>query len=278
MNRKNRPQIRSTTVLAKLAEEDMRFFTVDDLQRVLNVDRGRARLVAQRLADAGFARRLQRGLYALLDPAAWLDPKGGFVSGRYGAAAVLAPKPYYLAYYSAMDLHGMLGHPLLSVIVATRVQKNAITISPVRFQFVKLSDRRFFGFEQRSVEGGSQANVADLERTFVDCVDRFDLCGGVGEVAAGFEHSGRSLNPDKLVQYLERLSEPSLAKRLGYLLEEVDVAPTRLLRQLEVVSRRSSRFVPLDPRADVPQEAVRDSRWKLILNADTGRSGIGSWQ
>lgn len=270
-----RPQIRSTTVLAKLAEEDVHFFTVDDLQRVLSVDRGRAQLVAQRLADAGFARRLQRGLYALLDPSAWLDPKAGFVMGRYGAAAALAPKPYYLGYYSAMDLHGMLGHPLLAVVVATKVQKRAVTIPPLRFRFIKVSDRRFFGFEQRSVEGTSRVNVADLERTFIDCVDRFDLCGGVAEVAAGFGRSGRSLNQDRLVQYLERLSEPSLVKRLGYLLEQVDVAPTRLLRQLEEMSRRSSRFVPLDPHAALAQEADRDRRWRLVLNAETGDSGIG---
>lgn len=204
----------------------------------------------------------------MLEPSAWgAEPGQSYVANRYGAAAALAgPDPYYLAFYTAMELHGLITHPLVTVFVAMTVQRPSVVVPPVRFRFVKLTPRRFFGFEAHSVNRQAAVERSTLERTYMDCVDRFELCGGAEEVAAAFKRGADSLDEERLLRYVERLSEPSLTKRLGFMLETTGVGSNRLLRHLESVAGRLGRYIPLVPRAVIPDGSTRDRRWELIVN------------
>lgn len=165
-----------------------------------------------------------------------------------------------------MELHRMTQQPLRTVFVAMTRQRPEIMAANVAFRFVKLKKDRFFGFEEMEVEQGHRVKVADLERTFVDCVDRPDLCGGLEEITRGFARRHADLNEDRLFRCLVKLDQPFAAKRLGFLLELVGHGDFELMRDMEVFAARVKKYIPLDTRG--PKDGTRDRRWKLIINAD----------
>lgn len=173
---------------------------------------------------------------------------------------------YYLAYYTAMELHRMTQQPLRTVFVALVRQQPEIVAANVTFRFVKLKKERFFGFEEVEAEQGHRVKVADLERTFIDCVDRPDLCGGIEEVTRAFARRHGDINADRLFRYLAKLDQPFVAMRLGFLLELTGHSNVELMREMEALAARVKKYVPLDKRG--PQDGTRDRRWKIIVNAD----------
>ena len=255
------------TALARLARQGKQFFTIQDLTEVLDVERAKAQQVAFRLAEEGFATRLKRGTYALTPAEAWGEPEALPTNWFEAAAALVAPSPYYLAYYTGMRLHRMTQHPLRTLFIAvTRPQRDVI-VGPIHFQFVILAGHRFFGYEDHVLEPGRTVKVADLERTFIDCVDRPDLCGGLEEVLRGFKRRQADLDPDRLLNYLKRLNEIALTKRVGFLLELAGYGEPRVLWELERIAGRAKRYVPLDTnRKD--RTGPRNKRWELVINAD----------
>lgn len=254
------------TAAGRLAAAGVDFFTPADLEAHLGIARRKAYDLAQRMTRANLARRLKRGLYALLPPTDWIDPKGYAVNRYWTAANLMRGRPYFIAYYTAMDLHQMTQHPIRTVFVAATRQQKDLAVGPVRFRFVTLTNARFFGAETTKLEG-NPIEVADLERTFLDCIDRMNLCGGLEEVVRGFDRRHRDLDREKLLRYTLQFDSPVVAKRLGLLLELVGHGDVRLFRELERTTPRLGHYVPLDTGGE-RQATERNRRWELDVNAD----------
>jgi len=254
------------TAAGRLAAAGVDFFTPADLEARLGITRRKANDLAQRMTRANVARRLKKGLYALLPPTDWPDPTGYAINRYWTAANLMRGRPYFIAYYTAMDLHQMTQHPIRTVFVATTRQQKDLTVGPVRFRFVTLTDPRFFGAETRKLEG-NPVEVADLERTFLDCVDRMKLCGGLEEVVRGFDRRHRDLDREKVLRYTLQFDGPVVAKRLGLLLELVGHGDVRLFRELERITPRLGHYAFLDPRGE-GEAKERNRRWELDVNAD----------
>jgi predicted transcriptional regulator of viral defense system len=183
------------------------------------------------------------------------------------AKHLAGPNPYFLAYYTAMDLHRMIQHPLATVIVATTERIADVDVGPVTIEFARLPRAKFrFGHEPRQVERGKTVQVADLERTFLDAVDRMDLCGGIEEVVRGFARRHDDLDRERLLRYVVELDQPVATKRLGFLLEIVGHGDPRLMRELEAHAPRLKTYTRLVPGRDEVLE--RNKRWELDVNAD----------
>ncbi len=253
----------------RLAEAGRESFRPPDLQATFELDRRHAAELAGRLARANFARRVTRGFYVLLPPREWRNLEGLPANWYAVGAALAAPDPYYLAYGTAMELHDMTVQPLRSIFIAVTRQRRAVHKPPVRFRFVTVRPHRFFGFEEREVEPGTIVNVADLERTFIDAVDRPDLAGGLEDVLRGLRRRRDALNRDRLLRYLLELDQPVLNKRLGYLLELAGYDDPRLVRELERVTPRLKWYVPLDKAT--PPARAHDRRWEIDVNVDVDR-------
>lgn len=263
--------MRTTThdTIAKLADAGLDFFAVEDLETLLGLRPEQARKIAQRLQKQNLARRLKQNLYALVGPADWAN-RDVLPTNWYRTAAALAgTADYCLAYYTAMELHRMTQQPLRTVFIALTRQKPEIVAANVIFRFVRIKKERFFGFEEAEVEQGHHVKVADLERTFLDCVDRPELCGGLEEVTRAFARRHGDINEDRLFRYVVKLDQPFVAKRLGFLLELAGHGDIELMREMETFAARVKKYIPLDKRG--PQEGPRDRRWKLIINADVNR-------
>jgi predicted transcriptional regulator of viral defense system len=259
--------IATREAVAELADAGLDLFTIGDLQERLGVTRPQARDLAFRMQRRGLVTRIKRGLYALIPMGDWIRTPSVPVNWFAAAAAVAAPDPYFVAYYSAFEIHGLTQHPLRTVFVAMARQKPNLDVGRVRFRFVTLSKERFFGKVEKRLEGGRPIFVADLVRTVIDGVDRPDLCGGLGEVIGALTRARDSIDADKLVRYIVRFDSPVLTKRLGFLLEMTRAVDPELLWELERISGRIGHYVPLEKGSPLAG-ATRSKRWEIDVNID----------
>ncbi len=264
-----RPRTEPNEVIARLAADGTEFFTLADLRERLEVTAPQARQLAYRLTRRKLIKRIKRGLYAILPPADWQEGTGAGINRYWAAANAVGSEPYYLAYYTAIELHDMTQHPLRTVFVAVTKQHRDLRFGAALIRFVTVAPYKFFGYEDHRTADGHVVKVAQLERAFLDCADRPELCGGIEEVFRGFVRRRADLDDDRLLRFVHRLGKPVVTKRLGFLLEMAGANP-ELLLELERAAGRLKRFMPLAKTAP-PDHAERNRRWELTVNTDLRR-------
>ena len=104
--------------------------------------------------------------------------------------------------------------------------------------------------------------LSDVEKTFVDCLDRPRHCGGMGEIATAFL-AGASLDHGKLLRYARRIGNRTVLKRLGFLAERLGMSEVA-----DAIDRSelSKGYSVLDPT--LPSVGGTNDRWALRVNAD----------
>ncbi|MES2211087.1 MAG: hypothetical protein V4515_13050 [Chloroflexota bacterium] len=110
--------------------------------------------------------------------------------------------------------------------------------------------------------------MSDPERTVLDGLHLPRHIGGVSEVAAVLVHTWSKLDRSRLLAYSERMGLDSVRRRLGFLLEELDLpgAADTSTRLHQLLSDRRRSPVILDP--SLPVEGAIDPRWGVRVNLD----------
>ena len=84
--------------------------------------------------------------------------------------------------YSALSHHGLTEQVPRTVYVVTPTRDQSHEIHGVPYRVATVTKRKFFGYEPTSTEG-TAVNVADLEKTLVDCADHPEYRSGIRELA-----------------------------------------------------------------------------------------------
>jgi len=100
------------------------------------------------------------------------------------------------------------------------------------------------------------------------------LCGGIKEVIRGIWVKHKEIDPKKLVQYAKKFRTKSAVKRLGYILEmlEIDADYTDLLWET-IASAKD--YILLDPNG--PKTGKRLSRWHIRVNMNVDELIASVW-
>ena len=188
-----------------------RFITLDEARLIAKNDKT-ARMVLYRLSKQGRLVRLKAGLYAAI-PWEMYDSNMYEVNRMLVADRLCGPSGA-IAFHSALEVHGVAYSHFNTVyyIIDTR---------PTSLQFQNIIYRpvwteNIFGIMDTYIDGVS-VRVTDKERTFLDCLRRLALCGGLEEYLKSVEGFSLMSGP-KLLDYLERFGEQSLYQRTGYVL------------------------------------------------------------
>lgn len=254
----------SATLLASLSEKEDYIFTTQDAVDILGVEPYVAQDLLRRLVARKWVKRLERGKYMILPLESGLS--GTYTQHEFLIAATFIA-PYYISYWTALSYYGFTEQVARTIFVAARKQKRPVEVSGITFQFVRLSESKFFGFVQEWIED-KQVNIASREKTLVDCLDLPQYCGGVAEAIKGlwYGYEEKSLDWDTLTEYAERMGNRTIFKRLGYLTEVLELPIGERINLWR--SKISSGYSLLDPT--MGKAGSYNTRWNLLVNLSPG--------
>lgn len=238
-------------------------FTADDAAKALGVSRAEAARIAGYLASKGWLSRVRRGLFIVVPleadvPEAWrADP-------WLVAARVFAP--CYIGGWSACEHWGLTEQLFRSIlVVSAEPQRRArVTVQGTEFRVATRKPGALFG-TRKVWRGRDRIDVSDPTRTLVDVLDDPSIGGGIRNVAdvIAVYFSGDHRDDELLVGYADRLGNRTVFKRLGFLLDSLEVDAPDLIETC--LSRRSAGLAKLDP--SIRRSGRITKRWGLRINA-----------
>ncbi|MCK4703178.1 type IV toxin-antitoxin system AbiEi family antitoxin domain-containing protein [Candidatus Bathyarchaeota archaeon] len=241
-----------------LERKGVTVFTVDDARDLLKASDETLWRVLHKLTRKGRIQRIKRGYYVLVPARAGYQPRW-----REQAYTFLEEmlEEYYVGYWTAMSHWNMTEQTPRTVFVATTNRKRGFVYDDaVPIHFVTLNPRKLYGWVYAAA-GGHRFRVSDPEKTVVDSMDLPQHSGGIPEAAKSLHFN---LDWDKVIEYTDRLGNRTVHKRLGYLIQLLDIdAPSHILRHLK--AGISSGYGWLDPTAP-KEEHERDATWKMKIN------------
>lgn len=223
--------------------------------------------VLSRLEKGGWLHRLERGVYMIIPLEAgperlWSE-----------SALVIAPhliEPAAVAYWSALYYWQLTEQIPRTVFVQSTARKyqREKEILNMTFRFITVVESKFFGVAKRTLDG-QPIYVTDREKTLVDAADRPDLSGGVAQLAQALEAVQTALDWRRLESYLRRWPTTGPLKRLGYLIEALDLPiPDREERLTRWREMLAPGIVLLEPGQTEDQGPIV-TRWQLRVNIPT---------
>lgn len=254
-----------TEFLSAMAARGRSGFTVDEAKEHWDGDPQTSKRLA-RLAEKGWLERLERGKYMIVPLEA--GPDRQWTEDAYVLAGYLVD-PAAIAYWSALHYWNLTEQvPRLAYVQTTAdVREHRKEVLGIRFRLVKLKEEKFFGLEHEQL-GNQRFAVTRPEKTILDGLDRPDLTGGIREVAKGLREGREELDWSLVEEYLPRLGSGAVVKRLGYLVEamEIDV-PNRSARLSRWQEMTSAGISALDPSSR-QEEGRIITRWGIRINIE----------
>jgi len=232
---------RELKLVLELEREERGIFDTKDAYRILGTGKDSVNAVLYRLRKKGRIEGIERGKY-LLVPA-----RAGY-HGRWAEMPFLIARslvePYYVGFASALNHWNMTEQmPDRTYIVTTKRKKDA-EYGQLRFAFVTLTDNRFFGSVEETVDGG-RVYISDREKTIIDGLLHPQYCGGLDEVAKGMWESQDELDRGRLLEYAERTGVKVVKRRLLYLLDILELADDKVDEAVRI--HRPTGHMWLDP-------------------------------
>jgi predicted transcriptional regulator of viral defense system len=216
------------------------------------------------MVKRGLLMRLKKGLYYIIP---FEKDAESFMPDWHIIAGHLAKSTNnYIGYYSALQIHNLITQPSLKeqIVVSKQIRPSTIKIKNVDFQFIYHNENHFFGSKKIWIDSFNKVLCSDLEKTFIDCLFKPDYAGGIVEVARAIYTSKDKIKFDKLLEYAEKFKSQAVIKRLGFLLEilEIETDITSKLNKLKTAS-----YVLLD--TELPKSGKMISRWSIQQNLET---------
>ena len=239
-------------------------FSIEEAQKISGKNYPATQQALLRLTKAGWLVSLGAGKYAIVLPSAGDDAVPA-ANRLVIARELIGDVPYYISHDSALEIHNMLTRPITTVTISTPRRLKSRTVFNVPYRFITTQPKHMWGYTPVWTSAEDQVQVSDPERTILDGLARPDLCAGVSEVATGLLIRKDDLDWKKLAEYAQRLGSQAVVKRLGYLLDFYNLAPSEILSRLQ--GQIGPSYALLDPF--LPKSGQFLSRWRLQLNIDT---------
>lgn len=180
--------------------------------------------------------KICRGLYAVVPlniPSSSYMPDSFLIAGKRTEDSILG-------YHTAQEYYGNAYAQFNTRMIITSKNIRLIKFRGVNYKPIKPPKALVRKSKERFLVNnidirGQIIRITSKERTFVDMLDRINLCGGVEEVWRSLQMT-EYINTDDLFSYLEKLENSVTAAKVGFFLErniEIIRNNEDFLRELE---------------------------------------------
>jgi predicted transcriptional regulator of viral defense system len=207
---------------------------------------------------------IKKGVYYLIP---YEQSADSFMPDWHLLATYLAKdQPYYIGYYAALQIHGLTTQPSLKeqIVVNQQIRPALLTVKGISFQFIYHNPKHFFGYRKTWIDSFHQANCSDVEKTIIDSLFQPGYAGGIVEIAKALYLFKKQLDIEKLLNYSQQFQSQAVIKRLGFLLELLEINSPNLERLQKI---KTPSTVALDP--ELPSTGKINTRWSIQQNIDS---------
>lgn len=153
--------------LGYLAEEGKAWFSIEDAYGAFpEKSDGAVRFMLMRMLEKGLLIKVSKKAY-------WVVPfdqnADDYLPPWHLLAEPLAGgSRYYIGYYSALQIHGLITQPSLKEqVVREKHKTETVVLKGVEFQFIYHNEKHFFGVKKVWIDSYNKVPCSDLERTTV---------------------------------------------------------------------------------------------------------------
>jgi len=191
--------MKELTLINNLKEKAV--FSVQDVQRTGNFNRNYAKLVLNRLVKRKLIQKVTKNAYTLQKDVLVI--------------ASNLKTPSYISFWSASSYYGFTEQILNTIHIASTRKSNQINFEGYKIKFIET--KNLFGYKKIKSENGDLF-IANNERLLIDSLLHFKEMGNFDEIEKVFQKA--EISKEKIVEYLKKINNISLIKRVGYLLEK----------------------------------------------------------
>lgn len=253
-------------LINRLYENNLEIFTFKDINNIFRKNPGANEELISNLVKKNLVARLKKGKYIIIPQQFGLQKN--YTGNPYIAAREIVNSPdYYIAFYSAMNYWGMLTQPLLTTFIATPKRQFMPENLGKEFRLIYVKRENIWGINEEWVTASEKVRISDRERTIIDALAHPEFAGGITEAAKGIWMTKDKIDFRKLADYAGRYNKNVVAKRLGYLIEILEIKKPELIQELKKFVR--DRYDVFDPM--MPRENLAKNDWRLIDNIMPGQ-------
>ncbi len=219
--------------------------TVEQVSHILKVSRVRAAQILARLTKLGWLSRVRQGLYL---PVPLEATSSDVIIEEPWLLAQKLYAPCYIGGWSAAQYWNLTEQIFKTIIVMTtkKVGNRSPVIKNSEFAIRTISNESLFGLSTVWL-GSNKVELSDATRTIVDLLNAPKLGGGINSVSEIVTEYLKSeyFKPQLLLEYIDKLGNKTVYKRLGFLLVNIAPAQTQLILSCkERISKGPSKLDP----------------------------------
>lgn len=232
--------IRIEKMLQALSKEGKKIFTTKEFVRYTDIDKDVAYVYLNRLVKRGVIKKIKRGVYSLTEDV-FLVANNLII-------------PSYFSLSTAYYLNKKFTFMINKFFLCNSKKSQNILIDATEVKFIKIKPRLMFGFVRRRWSDG-YIFVAELEKAILDCLYLPRYCR-IGWTLEVIKESIDEIDYKKLETFLKMFNIESVRRRLGYLLDLVDVNHN--------IKPETKTVYKLNPY--ITRKGQYDSKWRLYIN------------
>ncbi len=249
-------------LIASMSQREPPVFTLAEARTLLGSSSQVTSNLLTRLVRQGWIVRIRTGVYEVAP--IWASP-GSYVADRFSRLAHSLASPYYVGYRSALEIYGWLQHPVVGHLwVAVPAKRRKLRSPRDQVVWVVTKAGRFEWGTQAYWVDSARIIVSDPERTFVDCLHLSRHAGGITEITGSLVRAWPTLDRTRLRAHLDRMGLASVSRRLGAILESIDVPGGDDV--LEGLPPGAWRGRPLSLDPNLPADGEVNRRWGVRMN------------
>ena len=231
-----------------LDENEIDIFLLEEIETKLNQRFDNINEILENLVQKELLSRIERGKFC----------KANFRDEN--VIGTFAVKMGVVAYWSALNLHGLTEQFTNTVYIQTTHKKTDKSIFGVNYRFVKISESKRCGIIKQGY-GNHVFYMTDVEKTLVDCFDLPQYSGGYAELIRAF--AATPISGEKMITYCRAVNNIAATKRMGFLAELFEKRGLKLFIRF-AKNQIKDAYNPLDPQG--ADSGSFNSEWKLRLN------------
>ena len=255
----------ANALLDSLIEDKKACFEIDTAYNILtNSSQDAVKRLLSDMTKRGLLMRVKEGVYYIIPFEQ--DPKTFMPDWHLLSQYLVGDAEYYIGYFSALQIHSLTTQPNLKeqIVVNKQIKPTTLFIKGIPFQFIYHNSTHFFGNTKTWIDSFNRVQCSDLEKTIIDCLFKPEYSGGITEIAKAIYKIKDKIDYSKIVQYAKRFNSQAVIKRLGFLLELLEIKHSAID---ELQKMRTNSVVLLEPSYSKYGKII--SRWAIQQNIDT---------